>query len=65
MSVCGVGGCVGTYIVLEEEEPTEEAEEISSEQGEVDGGGAAQLHHYGHTAVQSVHTQSKSSEQEA
>lgn len=33
--------CVVSYIVLEEEQPAEKAEEISSEQGEVDRGGAA------------------------
>lgn len=32
---------VVSYIVLEEEQPAEKAEEISSEQGEVDRGGAA------------------------
>lgn len=56
--------CVCAHIVLEEEDPTEEAEEVSGKQGEVDGGGAAQLHHYGHTAVQSVHTQRIGREQE-
>lgn len=30
-----------THVVVEEEDPTEEAEEVSGEQGEVDGGGAA------------------------
>ena len=56
--------CVSTHIVLEEEDPTEEAEEVGGEEREVDGGGAAQLHHDGHAAVQSVHTQRVGSEQE-
>lgn len=60
----GKNVCVSAYIVLEDENPKEEAEEVSGEQGEVDGGGATQLHHYRHTAVQSVHTQRKGREQE-
>lgn len=51
------------HVVLEEEDPTEEAEEVGSEQREIDWGGAAQLHHYGHEAVQSVHAQSISCKQ--
>lgn len=57
--------CVSTYTVLEEEDSTEKAEKVRSEQGEVDGGGAAQLHHNGHTAVQAEHAQSVGTEQEA
>lgn len=55
---------VSTHIVLEEEDPTEEAEEVSGEHGEVDGGGAAQFYHQGHETVQSVHTQGIAREQE-
>lgn len=47
----------GAYIVVEEEDPTEEAEEVSGEHGEVDRGSVAPLHHNRHTAVQSEHTQ--------
>lgn len=56
--------CVSTYIILKEEDSTEEAEQVSGEQGEVDGGGAGQLHHDGHTAVQAVHAESVGREQE-
>lgn len=56
--------CVSAYIVLEEEDPTEETEEVRGEQGEIDGGGTAQFHHDGHTAVQSIHTQRIGREQE-
>lgn len=62
-NVCVCRVCA--HIVLEEEDPTEEAEEVSGEQGEVDGGGAAQLHHDGHAVVQSVQTQREGREQEA
>lgn len=54
-----------THVVLEEENPTEEAEEVSGEQREADGGGAAQLHHDGHEAVESVEAQGEAGEQEA
>lgn len=54
-----------THVVVEEEDPTEEAEEVSGEQGEVDGGGAAKLYHYRHEAVQSIHTQCIGSEQQS
>jgi len=43
--------------VVEEEEATEEAEQVGREQGEVDGGGAGQLHYRGHAAVQGVHAE--------
>lgn len=56
--------CVSTYTILKEEDSTEKAEKVSSEQGEVDGGGAAPLHHDGHTAVQAVHAQGVGGEQE-
>lgn len=56
---------VSSDLILEEEYSTEEAEEVGGEQGEVDGGGTAQLHHDWHTAVQSVHTQPKGGEQES
>ncbi len=57
--------CVCAHTVAEEEDPTEEAEEVGCEQGEVDRGGTAQLHHDGHEAVQSKHTQRVRREQEA
>ena len=56
--------CVSAHVVLKEEDPTEEAEEVSGEEGQVDRGGTAQLHHYGHTAVQGVHTQGEGREQQ-
>lgn len=56
--------CVSTYAILKEEDSAEKAEKVSREQGEVDGGGAAQLHHYGHAAVQAVHAQREGGEQE-
>ncbi len=46
-----------THCVVEEEEAAEEAEEVSGEQREVDRRSAGHLHHYGHEAVQRVHTQ--------
>lgn len=57
--------CVSTYIILKEEDSTEKAEKVGGEQGEVDGGGAAQFHHDGHTAVQAIHAQCKGREQQA
>lgn len=56
--------CVSPYTVLKEEDSTEKAEKVGSEQGEVDGGGAAQLHHDGHAAVEAVHAQSVGRKQE-
>lgn len=56
---------VSTYIILKEEDSTEKAEKVSGEQGEVDGGGAAQFHHDGHTAVQAIHAQCEGREQQA
>lgn len=55
---------VSTYSILKEEDSTKKTEKVSSEEGEVDGGGAAQLHHNGHTAVQAVHAQSVGRKQE-
>ena len=43
------------YLVLEEEDATEEAEQVGGQQGEVDRRGAGHLHHYRHAAVQGVH----------
>lgn len=56
--------CALTHVVLEEEDATEEAEQVSSEQGQVDGGGAAQPYHDGHEAVQGEHTEGVGREQE-
>lgn len=56
---------VPTHTILKEEDSTEKAEKVSGEQGEVDGGGAAQLHHDGHAAVQAVHAQPEGREEEA
>lgn len=64
-SVCSCGPEENTHAVVEEEDPTEEAEQVGREQREVDGGGAAEFHHDGHEAVQSVHAQSKCTEQES
>lgn len=47
-----------THCVVEEEDATEEAEEVGSEQREVDCSSAGHFHHDRHEAVQSVHTQS-------
>lgn len=55
---------VSTHAVLKEEDAAEEAEKVGGEQREVDGGGAAQLHHDGHAAVQAVHAQGVGGEQE-
>lgn len=55
---------VSTDAVLKEEDSTEEAEQVGGEQGQVDGGGAAQLHHHRHEAVQAVHAQGVAGEQE-
>ena len=62
--VC-VRACTSTHNVVEEEEATEEAEEVGGEQREVDGGGAGQLHHHGHAAVQHVHAHGVGSKQQA
>lgn len=43
------------YLVVKEEETTEEAVEISCEQREIDRGGAGPLHHHRHEAVQAEH----------
>lgn len=45
------------HLVVEEEDATEEAEEVSGEQRQVDGGGARHLHHDGHQAVQHKHAE--------
>jgi hypothetical protein len=50
---------------LKEKQATEEAEEVFSEQGEVDCCSTGLPDHYGHTAVQGVHTQGIASKQQA
>lgn len=63
--VCvSVHACISAHVVLEEEDSAKEAEEVGGEQREVYCGGAAHLHHDGHTAVQSVHAQPVGREQE-
>ena len=47
------------YLVLEEEEATEQAVEISREDGQVDYSCTAQSHCYRHHAVQQKHAKSK------
>lgn len=46
-----------THCEVEEEDATEEAEEVSGEQGQVDCRGARHLDHQGHEAVECVHTE--------
>lgn len=53
-----------THAVVEQEDPTEEAEQVGGEQRQVDGRGAGQFHHDGHETVQSIHAESKCTEQE-
>lgn len=48
LSVCA---CVCAHIVVEEEDPREQAEEVSSEQREIDRRGTAFLNQYGHETV--------------
>lgn len=49
------GGIVITHSVLEKEKATEEAEEISCEQREVNCCGAGHADHHRHAAVQCIH----------
>ena len=54
-----------TYRVAEEEEAEEEAEQVSSEQGEVDCSGAGHPDHHGHAAVEDVHAEGKPSQEQS
>lgn len=54
---------VCSYLVVEEEEATEEAVQVGGEQREVDGGGAGSLDHQRHEAVQAEHEGTESNVQ--
>lgn len=59
------GGSVSTHSVLEKEKATEEAEEISCKQGEVNCCGAGHVDHHRHAAVQCIHTHSKPTQKQS
>lgn len=54
-----------THFVVKEEDATEQAEEVSSEQREVDCCSTSQLYHHRHQAVQCVHTRDKGYKQQS
>lgn len=56
---------ISTYLVVEEEQSTEEAVQVSREQGEVDGSRTGFLYHHWHEAVEAKHTGTKANIQQA
>lgn len=69
MLYCGFawvyGGIAGTHSVLEQEKAAEEAEEIGSEQREVNCCGAGHVDHHRHAAVQRIHAYGKAAQEQS
>lgn len=54
-----------TYLVVEEEQPAEQAVQIGCEQGQVDGSGAGFLYDDRHEAVETKHAGAKANVEQA
>ena len=57
--------CVGSHLVVEEEEATEEAVEVGGEQRQVDSGGTGPPQDHRHEAVQPKHAGTEPDVQQA